>query len=69
MVTIPRGVDLDRFDPASSSRPDRGPARAWGVPDDGRTRILLAGRLTRIKGHLTIVEAARRLARRAGATS
>jgi glycosyltransferase involved in cell wall biosynthesis len=32
------------------------------VPEDGRTRIVLAGRLTRIKGHLTIVEAARRLA-------
>jgi glycosyltransferase involved in cell wall biosynthesis len=64
MVTIPRGVDLERFDPALVA-----PARvaalraAWEIADDDRrTRILLAGRLTRIKGHLTIVEAARRLA-------
>ena len=63
MVTIPRGVDLARFDP-----PFVGPSRvealreAWGLPHDARTRILLAGRLTRIKGHLTIIAAARRLA-------
>ncbi len=63
LVTIPRGVDLSRFDPALVT-----PARvaalatAWGVAADARTRILLAGRLTRIKGHLSIVEAARRLA-------
>ena len=63
MVTIPRGVDLDRFDPAFVT-PNRIEAlrEAWGVPDDGRTKILLAGRLTRIKGHLSIVEAAKRLA-------
>ncbi|HEY0646430.1 glycosyltransferase family 4 protein [Phenylobacterium sp.] len=64
LVTIPRGVDLARFDPTFTP-----PARvdalraAWGIADgDHRTRILLAGRLTRIKGHLTIVNAARRLA-------
>lgn len=64
LVTIPRGVDLGRFDPAFVT-----PARvealraAWGIAaDDRRTRILLAGRLTRIKGHLMIVEAARRMA-------
>lgn len=64
LVTIPRGVDLQRFDP---ERVD--PARvealrvAWNIPaGDTRARILLAGRLTRIKGHLMIVEAARRLA-------
>lgn len=64
LVTIPRGVDLGRFDPAFVA-----PARvealraAWGISaDDHRTRILLAGRLTRIKGHLMIVEAARRMA-------
>ena len=63
LVTIPRGVDLERFDPALVA-PGRVDAlrEAWGVPADGRTNILLAGRLTRIKGHLTIVEAARRLA-------
>ncbi|HEX7944640.1 MAG TPA: glycosyltransferase family 4 protein [Phenylobacterium sp.] len=63
MVTIPRGVDLDRFDPAFVT-PSRVEAlrEAWGAPHDGRTKIVLAGRLTRIKGHLTIVEAAKRLA-------
>jgi glycosyltransferase involved in cell wall biosynthesis len=63
LVTIPRGVDLARFDPAFIA-PNRMAAlkAAWGIADDGRTRFLLAGRLTRIKGHLMIVEAARRLA-------
>jgi glycosyltransferase involved in cell wall biosynthesis len=64
LVTIPRGVDLDRFDPAFTP-PHRIDAlkAAWSIaPNDHRTRIVLAGRLTRIKGHLTIVEAARRLA-------
>jgi glycosyltransferase involved in cell wall biosynthesis len=63
LVTIPRGIDLARFDPAFVT-PDRVEAlrTAWNIPADGRTRILLAGRLTRIKGHLTIVEAARRMA-------
>jgi glycosyltransferase involved in cell wall biosynthesis len=63
LVTIPRGIDFGRFDPAFVL-PDRVQAlrAAWNAPDDGRTRILLAGRLTRIKGHLTIVEAARRMA-------
>ncbi len=63
LVTIPRGVDLQTFDPAGVT-PDRITAQrhGWHIPDDGRTIILLAGRLTRIKGHLTVVEAARRLA-------
>jgi glycosyltransferase involved in cell wall biosynthesis len=63
VVAIPRGVDLERFDPVRVT-----PARiaalrqAWGVaPDDPRTKIVLAGRLTRIKGHATIIEAAARL--------
>ena len=64
LVTIPRGVDLHRFDPTFVP-PNRVDAlrTAWGIaPNDPRTRILLAGRLTRIKGHLVIVEAARRMA-------
>ena len=63
VVTIPRGVDLERFDPAHIA-PERVEAlrQAWRIaPDDPRAIILLAGRLTRIKGHLTIVEAAARL--------
>lgn len=64
LVTIPRGVDFERFDPTFVT-PNRLEAlrTAWGLqPGDNRTRILLAGRVTRIKGHLMIVEAARRLA-------
>ncbi|MBW8811880.1 MAG: glycosyltransferase family 4 protein [Caulobacterales bacterium] len=63
LVTIPRGIDLARFDPAFVT-PDRVEAlrTAWNIPADNRTRILLAGRLTRIKGHLTIVAAARQMA-------
>jgi glycosyltransferase involved in cell wall biosynthesis len=64
LVTIPRGVDLDRFDPTFVT-PNRVDAlrTAWGLdPSDHRTQIVLAGRVTRIKGHLIIVEAAKRLA-------
>ena len=63
VIAIPRGVDLDRFSPAWVT-PDRLAAlrRDWDL-DDGLavTRFLLAGRLTRIKGHLTIIEAAKRM--------
>jgi glycosyltransferase involved in cell wall biosynthesis len=64
VVAIPRGVDFERYDPAMIG-PERIAAlrQAWGIAaDDARTKILLAGRLTRIKGQLTIVEAAARLA-------
>lgn len=63
IVTIPRGVDLDRFNP-NWVTPSRVEAlrEAWSVsPNDRRIKILLAGRLTRIKGHLTIVAAVSRL--------
>jgi len=63
IVTIPRGVDLDRFNP-SYVTPDRLEKLRgdWGIAEgDRRTKFLLAGRLTRIKGHLTIIEAAARV--------
>jgi glycosyltransferase involved in cell wall biosynthesis len=63
IVTIPRGVDLDRFSP-SFVTPDRLEKlrRDWKIGDnDRRTKFLLAGRLTRIKGHLTIIDAAARM--------
>lgn len=63
VVAIPRGVDLERFNPAAIM-PDRCDAlrKAWGVaPSDARTKILLAGRLTRIKGHPTIIAAAAKM--------
>lgn len=60
IVAIPRGIDLERFDPAAVD-----PARvealreAWGVEaEDARTVILLAARLTRWKGQGLMIEAA-----------
>lgn len=63
IVSIPRGVDLERFNP-SWVTPERTAAlrAAWGLDArDRRVKLLLAGRLTRIKGHLLIVETARRM--------
>jgi len=65
IISIPRGVDLERFNPSwvTPERVDQ-LRTAWGVDSkDRRVKLLLAGRLTRIKGHLLIVEAARRMAR------
>jgi glycosyltransferase involved in cell wall biosynthesis len=63
VVSIPRGVDLGRFDPRKVT-----PARVqalrdlWELgPADGRTVFVLGGRITRLKGHRTIVDAAARL--------
>lgn len=58
IVTIPRGVDLDVFDPAvvSASRVDAVRAR-WGIAGDKRLVLLLPGRLTEWKGQLVALEA------------
>ncbi|MCE3289796.1 MAG: glycosyl transferase, partial [Caulobacter sp.] len=63
VISIPRGVDLSRFDPRKVT-----PARIqalrdlWELgPPDGRTVFVLGGRITRLKGHRTIVDAAARL--------
>lgn len=63
VVTIPRGVDLERFDPkAVSEARVQALAKAWGVdPGDRRLKVVLGGRLSPIKGHLSIVEAMGRL--------
>lgn len=63
IVTIPRGVDLERFDPDRVSAERVETLRtAWNLPPAGRKVVfLLAGRLTPIKGHLVIIEAVRRL--------
>lgn len=64
VIAIPRGIRLERFDPAAVA-PDRVDAlrRKWGLEDDeDRTIILAAGRLTRWKGQALLVEAAIRLA-------
>jgi glycosyltransferase involved in cell wall biosynthesis len=63
VVTIPRGIDLARFDPTGVA-PDRVAAvlAAWNIaPEDRRVRFLLAGRLTRLKGQLVLIEAAAKL--------
>lgn len=60
VVTIPRGVDLHRFDPAAvSERRVRDMRKSWGLnPGDPRQAVLCAGRLTRWKGQVLLVEAA-----------
>ncbi|MDE0201076.1 MAG: glycosyltransferase family 4 protein [Rhodospirillaceae bacterium] len=59
--TIPRGVDLAAFDPA---RVDSGRIAAlraaWQVPE-GRPVVMLPGRLTALKGHLTLLDALARI--------
>lgn len=59
VIAIPRGVDIDRFDPAAVSAERKAAlAQAWGLdPQDRRVRILLAGRLTRWKGQAVAIQA------------
>ncbi|MGF1619572.1 MAG: glycosyltransferase family 4 protein [Rhodomicrobiaceae bacterium] len=55
---IPRGVDLARFSPGAVSRERlAGLRRQWGVADEARL-VVLAARLTRWKGQITVIEAA-----------
>jgi glycosyltransferase involved in cell wall biosynthesis len=58
IVTIPRGVDLDAFDPAAVA-PARVEAlrKAWGLEGDTRLVLLLPGRLTSWKGQGLALEA------------
>ncbi|MEQ9437216.1 glycosyltransferase family 4 protein [Hyphomonas sp.] len=58
IVTIPRGVDLERFDPAAVA-PERVEAvrASWGIAGDKRLTLLLPGRLTEWKGQLVAIEA------------
>jgi len=60
---IPRGIDINRFDP-DKVRPERMIAltKAWRLPD-GAPIVLLPGRLTRWKGQLVLIEAIARLNR------
>src|SRR5262249_46169409 len=56
VVAIPRGVDLDRFDPGAINRTQAGRMRAqWAA--GGRAVVLLPARLTRWKGQLVLVDA------------
>lgn len=63
IAIVPEGIDTDRFDPEAVS-PERVAAvrRAWGLREpETRQVILLAGRLTRLKGQRLLVEAVGRL--------
>lgn len=61
MIVIPRGIDLERFDPAGISPGRVSVLRAqWGAKD-GDLVLLLPGRLTRLKGQLVLVAALSRM--------
>lgn len=65
VIAVPRGVDLSKFDPSAvdAMRLDK-LAKSWGIDRaDGRTRFLLAGRLTRWKGQALVIEALKGLGR------
>lgn len=58
IVTIPRGVDLEAFDPARVPASEVERIRAlWGLAGDPRLILLLPGRLTRWKGQGLAIEA------------
>jgi glycosyltransferase involved in cell wall biosynthesis len=59
VFTVPRGIDVDRFnvDSVATARVDQLRAR-WGIMPDGRTLFMLPARLTRWKGQGLAVEAA-----------
>lgn len=57
IVVIPRGVDMEAFDPALVRAGDIAAIKTgWGVPDNASV-VLLPGRLTRWKGQLIAVQA------------
>lgn len=54
---VPRGIDVDVFDPAMVSAPRIIElATRWQLPD-GKTIVMLPGRLTRWKGHRLVIDA------------
>jgi glycosyltransferase involved in cell wall biosynthesis len=61
MLTIPRGVDFETFDPAAVSGPRIVQlSKAWRLADGVRV-ILMPGRFTRLKGHATVIDALARM--------
>jgi glycosyltransferase involved in cell wall biosynthesis len=63
LVTIPRGVDVHRFDPGRVSAERMVQlSQQWRLPD-GLPVVLLPGRLTRWKGQMVLIEALARLRR------
>jgi len=64
LSVVPRGVDVEEFDPQKVGLLRIDELRhAWRL-EDGKQVILLPGRLTRWKGHLVLVRALARLKRR-----
>jgi glycosyltransferase involved in cell wall biosynthesis len=57
-VVIPNGIDTDRFSPSPEARARA--RRAWGLGADEQA-VGIVGRLDRMKGHPTFLEAAARL--------
>jgi len=67
LIVIPRGVDVDGFDPARIPRARIQHLReTWGASATECCIVLLAGRMTRWKGQLILIEAAAILARNRG---
>jgi glycosyltransferase involved in cell wall biosynthesis len=66
VAVVPEGIDVERFDPKAVSAARIAAVRAaWGLAEtDRRQVILLAGRLTRLKGQRLLVEAVGRYAGR-----
>ena len=57
ITVIPRGVDMNVFDPARIPKAEAAARRkTWGVPADS-TLVLLPGRLTRWKGQTVAIDA------------
>lgn len=66
IIVIPRGVDMDVFDPAKVTQQDIEACRqSWGI-DAQHSVILLPGRLTRWKGQLVAVRALAELQKQGG---
>ena len=61
---IPRGIDINKFNPNNVSQERRIKlASEWRLPDD-KPIIILPGRLTRWKGHSVLIEAIKKLGRK-----
>jgi glycosyltransferase involved in cell wall biosynthesis len=68
VVVIPRGADVSVFsEEAVGAERAVKLAEAWGILDDPRPVVMLPGRLTRWKGHESLIEAAALLRERRGA--
>jgi glycosyltransferase involved in cell wall biosynthesis len=64
LVTIPRGIDLEIFNPAAVSQERMiALSQRWRLPSD-RAVVMLPGRLTRWKGQAVLLRALARLGRR-----